>query len=116
MLLSSHVLSEVEAVCERVAIVRQGEIVALETIQHLREKVVRKLTVRFHGAPPDLTQVPGVLRSETVGLSTVLSVHGELGPILTALANAHVQDLVFPEPELEDIFLSYYGGVNEQNA
>ena len=109
VLISSHVLSEVEAVCKRVAILRQGEIVALETIERLREKVVRKLTVRFHGdVPPGLREVPGITRGEVLGREAVLWVKGDLNPLLRALAAAHVDDVVFPEPQLEDIFLSYY--------
>jgi len=109
VLFSSHVLSEVEAVCKRVAILRQGEIVALETIERLREKVVRKLTARFHGdVPSGLREVPGVTRSEVLGREAVLWVKGDLNPLLRALAAAHVDDVVFPEPQLEDIFLSYY--------
>ncbi len=109
VLFSSHVLSEVEAVCKRVAILRQGEIVALETIEHLREKVVRKLTVRFHGeVPSGIGSVPGVARSEVRGGEAALWVQGDLNPVLRAIASANVEDVVFPEPQLEDIFMTYY--------
>jgi ABC-2 type transport system ATP-binding protein len=108
VLLSSHVLSEAAAVCERVAMIRQGEIVALETIEHLRAKVVRKLTARFRGAVPDLSNVPGISKAAVQGNEAVLWVRGHPGPILKAIAAADVEDLVFPEAELEDIFLGYY--------
>ena len=109
VLISSHILSEVEAICERVAIVRAGEIVALESIEKLRANVVRRLRVRFRGqVPQTLTQLPEVTRAEVDGTSAVLFVRGDLNPLLRALASARIQDLVFPEPELEDIFLSYY--------
>jgi ABC-2 type transport system ATP-binding protein len=108
---SSHVLSEVEAVCKRVAILRRGEIVALEAIGKLREKVVRKLTVRMRGdAAIDWAAIPGVARSDVRGSEATLWVQGgDLNPLLRALASASVDDVVFPEPQLEDIFLSYYG-------
>ncbi|MEP7155550.1 MAG: ABC transporter ATP-binding protein [Betaproteobacteria bacterium] len=109
VLFSSHVLSEVEAVCNRVAILRQGELVALETIQHLREKVVRKLSVRFRGAvPAGLDGIAGVARSEIREREMSLWVQGNINPILRALAGAEVEDMAFPEAELEDIFLTYY--------
>ena len=109
VLFSSHVLSEVEAVCGRVAILRAGKIVALQTIGTLRESVVRRLCVRFRGAPPlGLTATPGVTRFETVGPDLVLWLQGDVNPILRALACADIEHLVFPEPELEDIFLTYY--------
>ena len=117
VLLSSHVLSEVEAVCSRVAIVRAGEIVAMETIEKLRANVVRRLRVRFRGeVPPALAQLPEVTRAEINGSSAVLWVRGDLNALLRALSAARVEDLVFPEPELEDIFLSYYRGPDVTHA
>lgn len=110
VLLSSHVLSEVEAVCTRVAILRQGEVVALETIDRLREKMMRKLQVRFEGdAPAGLRELPGVEKTEVSGREWTLWVRGDVNALLRALATARVEDLVFPEPQLEDIFLGYYG-------
>ena len=109
VLFSSHVLSEVQAVCSRVAILRQGEIVALETIGKLREKVLRKMRVRFAGEPPaGLDRIAGVARSEAQGRETTLWVRGDVNAIVRALARETIEDMVFPEPELEDIFLGYY--------
>ncbi len=109
VLFSSHVLSEVEAVCGRVAILRQGEVVALETIARLREKVLRKARVRFAGdPPPGLREVAGVARSEGRGREMTLWIRGDVNPLLRALAAATVEEVAFPEPELEDIFLAYY--------
>ena len=109
VLISSHVLSEVQALCGRVAIVREGSLVALEAVGKLQEKVVRKLTVRFRGAvPPGLREVAGVARGEIQGSEARLWVQGDVNPLLAALAAAGVEDFTFPEAELEDIFLSYY--------
>ena len=109
VLFSSHVLSEVESVCHRVAILRGGEVVALETIEALRDKVVRKMTVRFSSAPPvGLGEVPGVERSEAKGAEVTLWVRGDVNPILRALAAHPLEDVVFPEAQLEDIFMAYY--------
>ena len=109
VLFSSHVLSEAEAVCGRVAILRSGEIVALETIESLRSKVVRRLRVRFRGSPPaGLEATPGVTRTERVDDTVTLWLQGDVNPVVRALAGADVDHLVFPEPELEDIFLEYY--------
>jgi beta-exotoxin I transport system ATP-binding protein len=109
VLFSSHVLSEVEAICHRVAILRQGELVALETIERLRAKVLRKVKVRFAGeVPARLRETPGVTRSEIRGREVEMWVQGDVNPLLAALAWAPVEDVVFPEAELEDIFLAYY--------
>jgi ABC-2 type transport system ATP-binding protein len=109
VLFSSHVLSEVEAVCRRIAILRAGTIVAIESIDKLRSKMVRRLQARFRGAVPvDLANTPGVVQAEISGHQATLRVQGEVNPILRRLAAADVENFVFPEPELEDIFLSYY--------
>jgi len=109
LLFSSHVLSEVEAICDRVAILRAGEIVAIESIDKLRSKMVRRLQVRFRdAAPADLADTPGVASAEISGKDATLWVQGEVNALLRRLAQTEVENFVFPEPELEDIFLSYY--------
>ncbi len=106
---SSHVLSEVEAVCGRVAILRAGEVVAEESIENLRNKMVRRLHVRARGPLPlDLGKTAGVARAQISGDQAVLWVQGEVNPILRRLASLDIDQLAFPEPELEDIFLSFY--------
>ena len=109
VLFSSHVLSEVESICSRVAIIRRGELVAVESVSALRRRVVRRLAVSFLAEPPaDLHNVAGVERAELNGRSAVLWIRGDVNPVLRALAVADLEDLVFPEPQLEDIFLGYY--------
>lgn len=109
VLFSSHVLSEVEAVCGRVAILRAGEIVTVEFIDKLRSKMIRRLRLRFRGAAPEgLADTPGVSRVQLAGNEAVLWVQGEVNSIVRRLAQADIEQFVFPEPELEDIFLSYY--------
>ena len=113
---SSHILSEIENLCDRVAILRAGELVALETIAKLREKMVRRMTLRFSGAPPDLAQVPGVVRCAANGRELTLFMQGDINALLQQLAQHHLEHLVFPEPELEDIFAHYYNRGREQSA
>jgi ABC-2 type transport system ATP-binding protein len=106
---SSHVLSEVEVLCERVAILRAGEIVAVESIDNLRRKMVRRLRIRFHGnVPQNITEQPSVVRSEITGNEVNLLIHGDVNPLIGFISQHHIEHLVFPEPELEDIFLTYY--------
>ncbi len=110
ILFSSHVLSEVEAVCARVAVLGAGRVLALETIEALRARLVRRMQVRFRGAPPpDLARTPGVVACEIEGLEARLQIRGDVNPLLQRLARAEVDHLVFPEPELEDVFLGYFG-------
>jgi ABC-2 type transport system ATP-binding protein len=109
ILFSSHVLSEVEAVCGRVAVLRSGELLAVEEIEALRARLTRRLEVRFRGpAPADLAAQPGVSRAEVAGDGATLWLKGDVNPLLRRLAACEVDHLVFPEPQLEDVFLDLY--------
>ena len=108
---SSHVLSEVESVCGRVAILREGELVAVEAIASLSAKMVRRLRVRFRNdAPAGLETTPGVTKAEVEGRTATLWVRGDVNPVLRRVVREELERFVFPEPELEDIFLAYYQG------
>ncbi len=107
--LSSHILPEVEKVCQRVAIIRQGKIVALEEIQKLKQKRPRRLIIIFkeliEDKPPS---IPETRLLEWSGNRCVYLVEGSIPNLLRALARLPIEDLTFPEPDLEDIFLAYY--------
>ena len=111
ILFSSHVLSEVEELCGRVAVLRGGELLAVESIEVLRGRLVRRLEVRFRGpVPADLGALAGVTRAEVAGSSATLWLQGDVNPLLRRLAACDVGHLVFPEPQLEDVFLDLYRG------
>lgn len=108
--LSSHILSEVEKICQRVAIIRQGKLVAVESLQNLRMKRRRRLIVEFKDLsaeqlPPQLPELR-LLTQKNGRCEYVLE--GDWQRALKALAELPLTDLVIPEPELEDIFLAYY--------
>ena len=105
---SSHVLSEVERVCDRVAIIRQGRLVALEDIPTLLAKRKRNVEMRLAGPPPELEGVAGVsgiLQSE--GRLTC-QLEGDVGPFLAAIVGAPVTDLTIEPAHLEEAFLEFY--------
>lgn len=105
---SSHVLSEVEELCERVGIIRNGRLVALERVADLRTRRRRRALVKFRGVPPyDLT-IEGIEVVARDGAVWTLSVGAELGPLLRELARHDLDDLTLERPGLEDIFLEYY--------
>ena len=108
--LSSHQLAEVEAVCDRVGILRAGRLVDVASVADLRRLHRTEVEVGFAGPAPDLSGVPGVAEVEPAGpgrLRFVLA--GPPGPALRALACADVSTLAVREPTLEEIFLAYYG-------
>jgi len=105
---SSHILSEVERVCDRVAIVREGRLVALEETAALLTRRKRNVLMRFTGTPPSLEMVSGVTNVEHGGGYLTCRVEGSVRPFLAAIADAAVVDLTIEPARLEDAFLEFY--------
>ena len=109
--LSSHVMPEVERLCDRVAIIREGRLVAVEEIGDMKAKAVRTIEIHF-AAPVDpvkFASLPGVQRAEGHREVVHLTVAGPLDAVVKVAAAHEVVDLVSHEPSLEDLFLTYYG-------
>jgi ABC-2 type transport system ATP-binding protein len=108
--LSSHQLAEVEAVCDRVAILRSGRLVEIDTIADLRRLRRTVVDVSYRGVPPALEDIPGISNLDLVdGNRLRFSLTGAPTPALCALASADITALAMREPTLEEIFLDYYG-------
>ncbi|MEU4243613.1 ABC transporter ATP-binding protein [Actinoplanes sp. NPDC026619] len=111
VLLCSHRLDEVEAVCDRVGILRAGRLVEVATVAGLRRLHRSEVEAVFPGAVPDLAGVPGVGDVVAGGGGRVRFVlSGPPAAALRALAAAEVTAVSVREPSLEEIFLDYYGG------
>jgi ABC-2 type transport system ATP-binding protein len=97
-----------------VAIVRDGRLLTLGRVEEIRRSSLRRMQVRFVRAVPagDL-DLPGVELLESEGRRAVLLVAGDPNPLLRVLARHEVEDLVFPEPSLEETFLHLYRGRKE---
>ncbi len=110
--LSSHELDEVQRVCDRVAIVREGRLVAVERVADLVGHTQRRAAVRFAAPIPldELRACPGVSGLEGDGTRVAFRVAGELDAVVKLLARHTVVDLEFAHPTLEEVFLSYYAG------
>ena len=104
---SSHNLPEVEKVCHRIAIIRKGELVALETLDGLKKKKLKRLQFTLSRPEPDLN-LPGAHLVNQKGLSYEYLVEGDLQILLQRLATLPMEDLTFPEPDLEEVFMAYY--------
>jgi ABC-2 type transport system ATP-binding protein len=111
--LSSHILSEVEALCDRVGILREGALVEMGTLAEMRHLSALTVEATFEGSIPDLSRVPGVSSVEVVGHVARCQVRGTIEPLLKVLAAADVQELLSREPSLEELFLAQYGAGNE---
>jgi len=106
--LSSHILSEVEAICDRVGILRAGRLVDQGTLPELRHLAAQTVEVTFVGRVPELSPLPGV-QVEPAGPNALrFEVSGSVGPLIAALAEHPVAILTSREPSLEEIFLHHY--------
>jgi polyether ionophore transport system ATP-binding protein len=106
--LSSHILSEVEALCDRVGILRDGKLVDQGTLEELRHLSAQTVEVTFSGSPPSLDGMPGVTAVPAGQNAVRYEVSGEVGPLIRALADHPVVSLTSREPSLEEIFLHHY--------
>jgi len=107
--LSSHILSEVEDVCDRVAILRRGRLADVGTLEELRHLSARTFELTFDGSPPALEGVSGVEVVASDDGVVRCRVHGSIRPLVDALAGSNVASILSKEPSLEEIFLRYYG-------
>jgi ABC-2 type transport system ATP-binding protein len=109
VLLSSHILSEVEAVCDRVAMLRSGRIIEIGQLDVLRGLVALRVHAQLHRPVPDLAHIEGVSNVAVDGLSVECDVAGSMAPLLSALAGAGIEHLTTREPTLEELFVAQYG-------
>jgi ABC-2 type transport system ATP-binding protein len=113
--LSSHILSEVEALCDRVGILREGRLVDEGTLEQLRHLAAQTVEVTFSGPAPQIEPLPGV-QAQSAGPNALrFEVSGDIAPLISALAEAGagghpIATLNSREPSLEEIFLHHYDG------
>ena len=106
--LSSHILSEVEALCDRVGILREARLVDEGTLDELRHLSAQTVEVTFAGQPPSIDGMRGVTAVPAGENAVRYEVSGEVGPLIRALADHPVVSLTSREPSLEEIFLHHY--------
>ncbi|WP_072804813.1 ABC transporter ATP-binding protein [Rhodococcoides yunnanense] len=110
VLLSSHILSEVEKLCERVTIIRDGRTVDSGSLTDMRHLTHTTVTAEVQRVPADLTSLPGVTNVSVDGNTVGCRVEaGDLPTLMHVLADAGITNLTSSPPTLEDLFLRYYG-------
>ena len=113
--LSSHILPEVERVCDRVGILRDGLLVDLENIEDLKTKRVRKLELTLkEEVPEERLNIPGTKLLYYENQHVELEVYAHVGELMSRLAELPLEDIVFPEATLEDTFMKFYGEETSQ--
>ena len=106
--LSSHILSEVEALCGRVGILRGGRLVDQGTLSELRHLSAQTVEVTFDGEAPRIPPLPGVQVVDAGPSALRFEVSGSVRPLIAALAEQPIATLTSREPSLEEIFLHHY--------
>lgn len=116
MLVSSHDLDEVQRACDRVGIIREGRLVAVEEIDRMRDQAYRNVSVRFADVP-DLGEIAGIDGVDGVqadGQWVRFRVRGDLDPVVKTAARHRVIDIEIARPTLEELFLTYYRGEGDR--
>jgi ABC-2 type transport system ATP-binding protein len=109
--LSSHILSEVEKTCDRVAIIRDGRLAKVDRVEALRDLAHHQVELRFTGDVPvgAFAAIPGVSDVTAEGQTLKMRVSGPITPVVRAAAEYELLDFVSREPSLEETFLAQYG-------
>lgn len=105
---SSHILSEVQSMCSRVAIIKEGELIKVESIETLIKNQFKKVTITFDGQKGRTFKIEGGKNPVWTGNTLQLLYGGEIGNMLEMLSHTEVKDLLIEEPSLDEVFMHYY--------
>jgi ABC-2 type transport system ATP-binding protein len=107
-----HIMPEIERVCDRVGIIREGRLITVEHVAKLKERALRRLEIRFAAPVSDeaFAGLPGVSEVHIENNVFHCTVMGSLDPLIKAVARLPVVDLISHQPSLEEVFMTYYGG------
>lgn len=110
--LSSHDLDEVERICDRVGIIRDGRLVAVEKVAEITHRAYRRVELEFAAPvdPEEFARIPGVRDLRADGTRLTFRASGDLDPVIKAAARHTVTDIELIHPTLEEVFLTYYAG------
>ncbi|MFC7442985.1 ABC transporter ATP-binding protein [Laceyella putida] len=105
---SSHVLSEIQKTCDRVAIIKEGILVKVESVEALTHNKVKNVTITLDGEYDIDLQLAGIVKQERTGNTITLFYGGDINPLLVKLTQLPIKDISIEEPSLEEIFMHYY--------
>jgi ABC-2 type transport system ATP-binding protein len=105
---SSHILGEVQRLCTRVGIIREGRIVEISNIRALQQNNYKKVSVAAERLPPDCFDLPGVTNLQRENGSVRFFFKGDVNAVIQRISAIRVADVTIEEPTLEEIFMHYY--------
>lgn len=112
--LSSHILEEVEELCDRVAVLREGKLVEQGTLDQLRHLSAVTVEATFSRTPPDISHIKNVSNVEVAGKHLRCSVNGDIDALLKVMADAKPLSFLSRKPSLEELFLALYDGATDE--
>ncbi len=107
--LSSHILEEVQALCDRIGILRQGKLIEVGTLAQMRHLSALQIEATFATTPPDISQIEGVHNISISGNMLKCSMQGDISVLLDVISKAKPKTFVSTEPSLEELFMTIYG-------
>ena len=116
--LSSHIMPEVERVCDRVGIIREGRLIAVEDIDVLKERAIRRLEIHFAApvSPEQFGNLEGVRDVQVQDNILTCTIAGEIDTLIKIATQYHIVNLISHEPSMEEIFLAYYNQEDDSAA
>lgn len=111
---SSHILSEVQKICNRIGIIKDGEIIRVVETARLRQEEFRKVRIEAStGFLPDLSLLPGAIKIAVQEQSIEMLFNGDINELLRVLSGGGITNLWIEEPALDEVFMHYYEGGQE---
>lgn len=105
---SSHILGEVQRLCNRVGIIREGSMVEISDIRSLQQNNYKKVSVRADGLTPAFFEIPGATNVQKENGAHHFFFKGDINDVLKKVSSIQVDDVTIEEPTLEEIFMHYY--------
>ena len=106
--LSSHVLDEVQRMCNKIAIIKQGKIIKVESIEQLRNKQFKTVTVEFENDNEPSLIIDGIIKTERIAKVDKILFNGDIKGLLYLLSQKDIRNVLIEEPSLDEIFMHYY--------
>ena len=106
--MSSHNLAEVERICWRVGIIKDGKLISVDSVRELKGKKIYNLTARFSQEAPEDFAMPGVEITKKMPGGVVLRIKGDINPVLEKLKQYELTDIEIAHESLEQVFLEFY--------
>ncbi|MGV8149938.1 MAG: ABC transporter ATP-binding protein [Alkaliphilus sp.] len=118
ILMSSHVLSDVELICDRVTMIRKGKVVLTDTMEQIKKEKVKRVTIHYQGKITNLTECQYIFNLKQQSDNKVIfDIAGNINVVMAVLANIEIDDIAIEALSLEEIFMNYYkitdGGSNQ---